>query len=115
MSSRLNISQQRYNSLLFEIGEEYFQWRCDGFEKVLQAFRYSREMWSWWKYQYLIIDEQLLLDKTPITFEIYRLQHLGLEYWPNSAIVDKALADYDKVVQNLIKSEINNTHNLIFK
>jgi len=103
MCEKLNIDPHRYSEMMFDMGEEYFKWRCDGFEKALQAFRTSREMWAWWKAQYIIIDRQLLTDAVNFNMEMYRAFHLGLEYFPHEAIVKKALGDYEKVAQGIIK------------
>lgn len=95
--------------MIFEFGEEYFEYRCNNFKDALKAFRASREMWNWWKYQYYMIDEQLLnlhsvsILESTAGIEIYRAQHLGLEHWPNRAIVDKAMKDYERIAQNIIK------------
>ena len=99
---RLNISQSQYNELMFETGEEYFKWRCNGYEKALQAFRTSREMWHWWRVQYIIIDGQLLSDKQPFNMPMYRAFHIGLEYFPHEAIVRKAMDDYENIAQEII-------------
>lgn len=115
----LDISEQRYFELIYELGEEYFAWRCQGFDDVLQVFRKNRQMWNWWTRQYYMID-RYLLGETPAEqknaerllgglngMKIYRAQHIGLEYWPNKAIVRQALNDYDRIVQGLIKKEIS--------
>lgn len=102
--SRLEMDQSQYNALMYEIGEEYFQLKCNGFEEALEAFRKSREMWHWWKIQYLMLDEQLVLHKVGFNLDLYRAHHIGLEYWPNKAIVQKALFDYEKIVQDIIKT-----------
>ena len=96
---------------MYETGEEYFQWRCNGWTKILNEFRKSKEMWNWWKVQYAIIDEQIVLSKLDYDFNLYRTHHLGLEYGPDTAIVRRVLSSFEKAVQNEIKSIKNEIQN----
>jgi hypothetical protein len=99
---------------MFETGEQYFAFRCDGFKSALQAFRQSKEMWNWWKMQYMMIDQELLVaaDQQPdipmtdtINLDIYQAIHLGLEYYPHKTLVKKVLVDYEVAVKNVIEKQ----------
>lgn len=105
--SLLQLSEQRYYELMFETGEEYFAFRCVGFEDALKAFRQSREMWNWWKYQYYMIDFDMIIHQQEarlgLNLNVYQAIHIGLEYFPNKAIIDKAMRDYERIVQDISK------------
>lgn len=89
---------------MYETGEEYFKWRCGDWTRILNEFRKSKEAWSWWKIQYAILDEQIVLNDKDYDIEIYRAHHIGLEYWPNPAIVRRILSSFEKVIQQEIRS-----------
>jgi hypothetical protein len=91
--------------MMYDFGIEYFKYSCDGYSRALKAFERSKEMWNWWKQQYYIVDEGILETLSPgevITLDLYRAFHLGFEYYCNEAIAEKAMDDYDKIVQNNI-------------
>lgn len=104
----LGIESKQYYELMYETGEDYFAWQCKGFDDVLQSFRSSREMWNWWKQQYYLIDEHIIRSRAADLAadggrKMYRTHHLGIEYYPNEAIVDKAMRDYESIVQDIIR------------
>lgn len=105
----LNINDEEYGMIMYETGEEYFEWRCNGFTGVLKAFRHSRVMWQWWKEQYFIIDEAICASEAHLTRDLYRALHLGIENYPDETIVTKAMDEYDRAVQTEIKKTKNGT------
>lgn len=99
---RLRISDEQYGMIMYETGEEYFEWRCNGFTQVLDMFRKSQAMWEWWINQYFMIDEAIIQDNSKLTQELYRAIHLGLEYYPDEAIVQRAMDEYEHASQREI-------------
>ncbi len=104
----LSLNDEAYNMLMFETGEEFFEFKCAGFTQVLEIFRKSKSMWNWWNQQYLIIDEAIAANGRTMKLEEYRATHLGLEYYPDEAIVKKAITEYEQITQSLIKTTIKN-------
>ena len=88
---------------MYEMGEEYFAWHCKGWDKILKVFRESKMMWNWWKVQYAIIDEQIVLNGEDLDIDLYRAHHIGLEYWPNRVIVKQVLDSFERAIKNEIK------------
>lgn len=101
---RLDISHSIYCKLMYEVGELYFEEKCKSWHRIRDAFRRSPQIWAWWKRQWEMMDEHIVLNNVRLkSREEYAAIHLGLEYYPNYVLVKHALDSYDKIIANHIK------------
>jgi len=106
----LGISVEKYYQLQFATAEAFMAEKTLGDQIVLSEFLKEPAFWSWWRNQYMLVDEYFALMHTEIKGDdklaAYRRMHIAIDVYPDSILWKKVDDSYMRTIDKIIKSKV---------
>lgn len=110
MMEILGITAGQYYQIQFDTAETFMMERTINDQEVVSEFLREPAFWSWWRNQYMLVDEYfgLLHETGSLTgnpLQMYHQLHARLNCYPDAVLWRKIEDSYMQTVSKIVKSK----------